>query len=125
MSVTGRRLEQAMAQNGWDQTDLAERLGTTQATISRIILGKTANSRWLPRIATELGVALPWLQGVIDDPTGKQQDEFTAEEREWVALLRALEPGDRKAALTLVRTIATSARIATINEPGRGFVGNE
>lgn len=67
MAVTGKRLEKAMENRGFDQSGLARAVGVSQATINRIVLGKTANSRLLPRIATELGVSLPWLLGMSDD----------------------------------------------------------
>jgi plasmid maintenance system antidote protein VapI len=46
MSTVGTRLSQALADSGIDQSMLARRVGTTQRRISKIILGKTANSRF-------------------------------------------------------------------------------
>ena len=68
MSLTADRLEIAMEDRGYDQSQLARQIGVSQATINRIVQGKTANSRLLPRIATHLGVSLPWLLGMADDP---------------------------------------------------------
>ena len=56
-----------MRLKGMDQSDLAVAIGATQGTISKILLGKTANSRLLPRIAALLGVELAWLLGMSDD----------------------------------------------------------
>lgn len=67
MTVTGQRLEKAMVSRGFDQSGLARKIGVSQATINRIIQGKTANSRLIPRIATQLAVPLPWLLGMSDD----------------------------------------------------------
>lgn len=67
MSVTGRRLKEAMDGRGLDQSGLARKIGVSQATINRIILGKTANSRLLPKIAMALGVSLAWLLDMSDD----------------------------------------------------------
>jgi transcriptional regulator with XRE-family HTH domain len=51
---------------GEDQSSLARSIGITQGAISKILQGKTANSRHLPRIAFHLGVPLDWLLGEID-----------------------------------------------------------
>lgn len=67
MPSTALRLEKAMRRKGLDQSGLARAIGVSQATINRIVQGKTANSRLTPRIATELGVPLPWLLGAGDD----------------------------------------------------------
>jgi phage repressor protein C with HTH and peptisase S24 domain len=56
-----------MQSRGFDQSGLARKIGVSQATINRIIQGKTANSRLLPRIATQLGVPLAWLIGMSDN----------------------------------------------------------
>jgi phage repressor protein C with HTH and peptisase S24 domain len=55
-----------MEMRGIDQSSLARRLGVTQGAISKILLGRTANSRLVPRIAVQLGVPLPWLLGETD-----------------------------------------------------------
>lgn len=68
MTVTANRLAEAMKQASEDQSSLARAIGITQGAISKILLGKTANSRHLPRIAIYLGVSLPWLMGETDDP---------------------------------------------------------
>lgn len=57
-----------MTKAGEDQSSLARAIGITQGAISKILQGKTANSRHLPRIALHLGVSLPWLLGATDDP---------------------------------------------------------
>lgn len=69
MSVTAERLQGALDERGWDQTDLAKRVGATQGAISKILVGKTTNSRLMPRIASVLGKSLPWLLGETDDPS--------------------------------------------------------
>ena len=124
MTLTGERLESAMRRRGLDQSDLAERLGTSQATISRIVLGKTANSRWLPRIATELRFPLPWLQGVSDDDGlygGDSDSPVTHQEQELLELFRGLDVNERGAIITLARSIATSARSSTMQAPQRAY----
>lgn len=58
-----------MAAQRVSQSGLARAVGATQGSISLIMLGKTTNSRLLPKIATALGVSLAWLLGMADDPT--------------------------------------------------------
>ncbi|KHA64266.1 hypothetical protein NI18_10245 [Sphingomonas sp. Ant20] len=58
-----------MAAQRVSQSGLARAVGATQGSISLILLGKTTNSRLLPKIATFLGVSLAWLLGMADDPS--------------------------------------------------------
>ena len=67
MAQTSERLSEAMRMRGLDQSALARDLGVTQGAISKIVLGKTSNSRLMPRIATLLRVPLPWLLGMSDE----------------------------------------------------------
>ena len=65
------RLKDAMIEARLDQPALAKAVGCTQGAISQILLGNTQRSRYLPDIASELGVSLQWLRGESDnrDPT--------------------------------------------------------
>lgn len=79
MTVTAERLSEAMQGQGIDQSALARELGVTQGAISKIVLGKTANSRLMPRIATHLGVSLAWLLGMSDDRGGSERSPTRAD----------------------------------------------
>ena len=72
VTVTASRLADAMRKAGEDQSSLSRAIGITQGAISKILQGKTANSRHLPRIAHHLGTSLPWLLGETDDPESDQ-----------------------------------------------------
>lgn len=61
------RLQEAMETAGLDQPALAEKAGCTQGAISQILLGNTQRSRFLPDIASALGVSVQWLRGESDD----------------------------------------------------------
>ena len=61
------RLQEAMDDAGLDQPALAEKAGCTQGAISQILLGNTKRSRYLPEIASALGVSLQWLRGESDN----------------------------------------------------------
>ncbi|NYD91417.1 XRE family transcriptional regulator [Sphingomonas melonis] len=68
MSIVPQRLAEVMKARGIGQSDLARRVGVQQGTISKIINGSTSNSRYLLRIARELGTTPAYLEGEIDDP---------------------------------------------------------
>lgn len=67
VATVADRLAKAMAARNVSQSALAREVGATQGSISLILLGKTTNSRLLPKIATNLDVSLPWLLGMSDD----------------------------------------------------------
>ncbi|WP_260401498.1 helix-turn-helix domain-containing protein [Sphingobium wenxiniae] len=72
MNTLASRLRKAMADRQLDQQALAAAVGCTQGAISQILLGRTLRSRFLPDIATALGVDIEWLRG-------NQHDEEVAD----------------------------------------------
>ncbi len=107
MNMVAQRVAQAMGMRGMDQLALADAIGVTQGAISKIVVGKTANSRLLPKIAIALRVSLPWLLGKTDDPSVDAVDlALSDEDREWLDLLHTLARRDRGAVLQLARTLA-------------------
>lgn len=109
-NLTAERVQAAMDAKNWDQSELARRVGCTPAAINQLVLGHTRQSRFLPKIAIELGVSLAYLLGETDNPTSDGSDvRLSSEEREWLTHFRKMRTKDRTAALQLVRTIATSA----------------
>ena len=120
--IRGDRILELLHARGLSQGELARRVGVKQPSIFKLIHDNKSGSRHLHRIACELGTTSAYLTGETDDPDSDLPDDaMTSEEREWVDLLRALEPKERQAALTLVRTIATSARSPTIHDKGQGY----
>ncbi len=67
MTITSERVVAAMKEVGMDQPTLAHALKVSQGSISKIVSGKTRNSRLMPRIATLLRKPLPYLLGESDD----------------------------------------------------------
>ena len=67
LPITAKRLRWALNETNHSQEDLAAAVGTTQGAISLILVGKTRNSRFIPKIAANLGVNLDWLMGVSDE----------------------------------------------------------
>jgi len=52
----GEAIRFARERKGWSQADLARRVGCTQVAIKKIESGETRQSKYLPRIASELGL---------------------------------------------------------------------
>lgn len=69
MSEFTDRIEKLMKTNGITQDMLAEKIGVTQTTISRVCRGEAKRSKYLPDIASALGVTEQWLLfGDIGEP---------------------------------------------------------
>ena len=118
VNVTATRVLEAMKAASLDQPGLAQELGVAQGTISKIVSGRTLNSRHLPRIAVRLGVSLPYLLGESDDPTGGARDstDLTPREIELLERFSLLSDRARDALMTLIDEFAPT--------PGRTVHGN-
>lgn len=57
-----------MTERGLSQSELARRVGVSQATIYKLLTGETYGSKHLHRIARELGTTPAYLAGETDDP---------------------------------------------------------
>ena len=62
------RLRELMIERDLDQSALARRVGCTPGAINQIIKGRTRQSKYLPAIASALGVSYSYLVGDTDDP---------------------------------------------------------
>ncbi|MEZ0495424.1 helix-turn-helix domain-containing protein [Sphingomonas sp. IW22] len=117
------RIRAIMAEREISQSELARRVGVSQQTIFKLTHGISQNSRFLHKVARELGTTPAYLTGETDDPDedAPAAPEMTSDEAELLQLYRALEPKDRAALAQLARTIATSAHSPTMHEPGKTF----
>jgi transcriptional regulator with XRE-family HTH domain len=99
VSTVAERLQEAMNDQGVDQSALARAIGVTQGTISLILLGKTRQSKYLPEIAIELGVSYDWLTGRDVDKHSDQPVDLlvTTDERDMLERRRALPFPERYA----------------------------
>lgn len=61
MKTIGERVAYARESNGWNQTELARRVGLKPQAIQQIESGETKRSRYLPDIASATGFALKWI----------------------------------------------------------------
>lgn len=123
MNLTADRLIAAMEQRGLDQTDLAREVGATQGAISKIVQGKTANSRLIPKIAVVLGVPLGFLVGKTGDATDAGEVPLTSDERELVDLIQTLDPKNRAALIQIARALASGAQVQaqTLHAPRQQY----
>ena len=62
METVADRLKAVMDEKGWSQTTLAEKADVTQATVWKILNGKTKKSKYLPDIARAFGRSVEWLE---------------------------------------------------------------
>jgi transcriptional regulator with XRE-family HTH domain len=62
------RLKARMAERKLSQSELARRVGVSQASIFRLVKGEAYGSKHLHRIARELGTTPAYLAGETDDP---------------------------------------------------------
>jgi transcriptional regulator with XRE-family HTH domain len=63
------RLREAMSKAGINQSDLAESVGVSKASISQYLSGKNEpRQRVIEKFAEALGVGEAWLDGHADDP---------------------------------------------------------
>ena len=102
-----------------DQSELARRLKVAQGSISKILLGKTANSRLLPRIAVELDVPLPWLLGVSADrgDVPAAEGSLTADQRDLLASYAAIGLEDQPSLRHVARVMAGRTPQPVVAEP--------
>lgn len=107
--IDGLRLSEAMARQQLSQSELARRVGVSQATISRALKGKLYSTGKLVPIAREVGVTPAFLVGESDDPGSEAAaaaPQLDAEQRELVAGFTTLDRTDRRAFSHLVRSLA-------------------
>ncbi|MDD3799556.1 MAG: helix-turn-helix transcriptional regulator [Novosphingobium sp.] len=114
--TVGDRIKERLGVVGISQAELARRVRLDQSTINGLVRGAARGSRYLHQIARELRTTSAYLNGETDDPTADIPDiGYSAEEREWVDLIRSLPPKDRSALMQLARTIAGSALSSSVH----------
>lgn len=64
----GERLRRLLTDRGMSQSELARRVGISQASVFRLVKGDAYGSKHLHKIARELRTTPAYLAGEIDDP---------------------------------------------------------
>jgi transcriptional regulator with XRE-family HTH domain len=93
-NILGERLREARERAGMTQTGLAARVNVRPQTIQSIESGRIRKSRYLPEIASTLGVSIGWLMGV---------ENFVERRKDYrrVPLLQACEVLDANVSVSL------------------------
>lgn len=126
--IHSERLRDIMGERQISQAELARRVGVSQQTIAKLFQGTTSGSRYLHRIARELGTTPAYLEGEVDEPDadGPGLPGVDSESRELIDHFGTLAPADRRALLQIARTMAGGpAPSPTVHAPARGYRGEE
>lgn len=115
-----------MSDKELSQSELARRVGISQASIHKLLSGRAYGSKHLHRIARELSTTPAYLTGETDDPDadGPPAPELDSETRELVDNFTDLSPADRRALLQVARSMkANRAASGTVQAPASDFRG--
>jgi transcriptional regulator with XRE-family HTH domain len=100
--VDAGRLKEKMREAGLSQSELARRVGISQASVQKLTSGAAYGSKHLHRIARELGTTPAYLSGETDDPQGEAPElQLSAEEQRLLEIFREM-PKKNRAALKLL-----------------------
>ena len=99
-STLGWRLRKRRKELGWTQTELAEKVGTSQAVIQKIENGKSLRPRILEEIAAALDVKPAWLMFGVEE-AGELSDEAIELARAWARLKEPHRTAMREAILRI------------------------
>lgn len=66
--IDGERLAERLKANGLSQSELARRVGISQQTIHKLVVGQSRGSTHIAAIARELATSPAYLTGDVDDP---------------------------------------------------------
>jgi len=99
-STLGPRLRKRRRELGFTQTELAERVGTSQAVIQKIENGKSLRPRILEEIANALEVKPAWLMFGVEE-AGELTDEAIELARAWAKLKEPHRSAMREAILRI------------------------
>jgi len=118
--IVPTRLQERMEAREISQSELARRVGVTQATIYRLVAGKAYGTTHIHKIARELDTSPAYLNGetdypAADAPTGPALSPSAIE---LVKCFDRLSARDRTALLTVARAMCRECDDATLHEGG-------
>ena len=99
-STLGWRLRRRRKELGLTQTELADKVGTSQAVIQKIENGKSLRPRILEEIAAALDVKPAWLMFGVEE-AGELSDEAIELARAWARLKEPHRTAMREAILRI------------------------
>jgi transcriptional regulator with XRE-family HTH domain len=92
------------------QSELARRVGVSQATIYKLLIGESYGSKHLHRIARELLTSPAFLTGEIDDPEATALGmEVSSHDRKALEQLASLGKVERRAVSDILTALSRSA----------------
>jgi transcriptional regulator with XRE-family HTH domain len=105
------RLKERLANAGLSQSELARRIGVSQATVQKLVSGGSYGSKYIHRIARELGTTPAYLTGETDDPDegASAIPELSADEHRLVTIYRRLPKKDQAALKLLISRMGGEA----------------
>lgn len=110
----GERIQSRLDDMKMSQSELARRVGLSQAAVNGLIRGKARSSTHLHQIARELKTTSAFLTGETDDPEADFPAEvLTGEELDLVDAFRDLGVADRKLCIALIRRLSDASRWAS------------
>lgn len=104
MESRQKRIQEAMAEAGLKQIDIAQYIGVSPPTISELIAGKSKSSKHLPKIAKLLGVRALWLD-TGKGPRYESSDELNSSESEVLRFWRKFPPSSRRIILAQMQAL--------------------
>lgn len=121
--ILAERLQTAMTSHGLSQSELARRAGITQTTVRRLLTGGYG-SKYLHRIAREVGASPAYLTGETDDPCEDAPTEpvLDSDTRELIECFDQLDQRGRAALLHVARSM-TGRLPGTVHAPAPEFRG--
>lgn len=98
------RLHQARRDLRWDQNDLAAKSGISRGYISEIERGikKNVGVEVVIALAAALGVSVPYLLGLSDDPLGEGNDKVLKEQSAEYVVFEVDDAGQRRTLQQLI-----------------------
>ena len=99
-SGLGARMRKRRKDLGWTQTELAEKVGTSQAVIQKIENGKSLRPRILEGLAQSLDVKPAWLMFGVEE-AGELTDDAIELARAWARLKEPHRSAMREAILRI------------------------
>jgi transcriptional regulator with XRE-family HTH domain len=109
--IDAERMESRMNERHITKSELARRVGVTPPAIRRMVSGDAYSSRYLHKIARELGTTPAYLTGETDDPLSNAPDEpeLSRTERELVDCFGQLPPESQAALIHIAHSMANRA----------------
>ena len=99
-SGLGDRMRKRRKEVGWTQTELAEKVGTSQAVIQKIENGKSLRPRILEQLAQALDVKPAWLMFGVEE-AGELSEDAIELARAWARLKEPHRTAMREAILRI------------------------